>query len=125
MNTPDPRALRAWETRRANMERARAEKMNQKKQKGGKDTEQKKPAAEGKPLSAAPNRASREQAFEEYGDVCAHCGFGIKAVLEVAHIDGNRRHNDVANLAILCPNCHKMFDLDLISETSTVQQKFE
>jgi hypothetical protein len=39
--------------------------------------------------------------------------------LEVAHLDGDRSHNDIANLAILCPNCHKMYDLDLIT-TETI-----
>ncbi|HAH44045.1 MAG TPA: hypothetical protein DCM07_04180 [Planctomycetaceae bacterium] len=45
----------------------------------------------------------------------AHCGFGIPDVLEVAHIDGQRANNDIGNLVILCPNCHKILDLDLIS----------
>ena len=49
----------------------------------------------------------RELAFASYPPVCAHCGFGIPAVLEVAHIDGNRQNNNVGNLVILCPNCHK------------------
>lgn len=59
--------------------------------------------------------------YEQLGQlVCAHCGFGIRDVLEVAHLDGNRSHNDVANLAILCPNCHKMYDLDLITTETIV-----
>ena len=53
--------------------------------------------------------------------MCAHCGFGIKDVLEVAHLDGDRSHNEIDNLAILCPNCHKMFDLDLIT-METIRQ---
>jgi hypothetical protein len=58
--------------------------------------------------------------YEQRGQiVCAHCGFGIRDVLEVAHLDGDRSNNDVSNLAILCPNCHKMHDLDLIS-TETI-----
>jgi len=61
----------------------------------------------------------RKLAFENYAPVCAHCGFGISSVLEVAHIDGNRGNNDVNNLVILCPNCHKMHDLDIIS-TETI-----
>ena len=61
----------------------------------------------------------RKLAFEKYPPLCAHCGFGIKDVLEVAHIDGNRSHNALSNLVILCPNCHKMHDLDLIS-TATI-----
>ena len=32
----------------------------------------------------------RKLAFETYDPVCAVCGFGIKDVLEVAHLDGNR-----------------------------------
>ncbi|MGD0090067.1 MAG: HNH endonuclease [Planctomycetota bacterium] len=61
----------------------------------------------------------RKLAFSHYPKVCAHCGFGIADVLEVAHIDGNRSNNVVSNLVILCPTCHKMHDLDLIS-TSTI-----
>ena len=61
----------------------------------------------------------RKLAFEKYDPLCAHCGFGVPSVLEVAHLDGNRANNELANLAILCPNCHKMHDLDLIS-TETI-----
>jgi hypothetical protein len=54
--------------------------------------------------------------YEQLGQiVCAHCGFGIRDVLEVAHLDCDRSNNDPTNLAILCPNCHKMYDLDLIT----------
>src|ERR1700688_870290 len=66
----------------------------------------------------------RKLAFDHYVQsgqvVCAHCGFGIRDVLEVAHLDGIRSHNDLANLAILCPNCHKMHDLDLITTETIV-----
>jgi hypothetical protein len=62
----------------------------------------------------------RKLAFEQYRPpVCAHCGFGIEAVLEVCHIDCQRTNNHVSNLVILCPTCHKMHDLDLIS-TETI-----
>ncbi|MFH0947644.1 MAG: HNH endonuclease signature motif containing protein [Elusimicrobiota bacterium] len=57
----------------------------------------------------------RKMAFESYNILCAHCGFGIPSVLEVAHVDGDRNNNEVNNLVILCPNCHKMHDLNLIS----------
>ncbi len=67
-----------------------------------------------------PKRVNyRKLSFEKYDPLCAHCGFGIPAVLEVAHLDGNRANNELSNLAILCPNCHKMHDLDLIS-TETI-----
>lgn len=55
--------------------------------------------------------------------VCAHCGFGIRDVLEVAHLDCNRSNCDIDNLAILCPNCHKMHDLDLISTETIITMR--
>jgi hypothetical protein len=61
----------------------------------------------------------RKVAFQHYPQVCAYCGFGIAAVLEVCHIDCQRSNNDVGNLVILCPTCHKMHDLDIIS-TETI-----
>ena len=65
----------------------------------------------------------RKLAFATYPHVCAFCGFGILDVLEVAHIDGNRDNNEVANLVILCPNCHKMLDLDLISNEIVIEMR--
>ena len=67
-----------------------------------------------------PKRVNyRKLAFQKYDPLCAHCGFGVPSVLEVAHLDGNRANNEMSNLVILCPNCHKMHDLDLIS-TETI-----
>jgi 5-methylcytosine-specific restriction endonuclease McrA len=65
----------------------------------------------------------RKLAFAHYDQLCAHCGFGIPAVLEVAHIDGNRHNNEIGNLVILCPNCHKMLDLDLISNETIIEMR--
>lgn len=65
----------------------------------------------------------RKRAFARYDPVCAHCGFGIPDVLEVAHLDGDRGNNELANLVILCPNCHKMHDLDLISTETIIQMR--
>jgi hypothetical protein len=62
----------------------------------------------------------RKLAFENYPPVCAHCGFGIRDVLEVCHIDCERTNNTLLNLVILCPTCHKMHDLDLIA-TETIR----
>lgn len=71
-----------------------------------------------------PKRVNyRKLAFAEYPAVCAHCGFGIRDVLEVAHIDGDRSNNAVSNLVILCPNCHKMHDLDLISTPTIIEMR--
>jgi len=75
-------------------------------------------------MDSKPGRINyRQLAFKHYPEVCTHCGFGIKAVLEVAHIDGNRLNNAIENLVILCPNCHKMLDLDLISNELIVQMR--
>jgi hypothetical protein len=69
----------------------------------------------------------RKLAFAHYGQggqvVCAHCGFGIRDVLEVAHLDCDRSNCDIGNLAILCPNCHKMHDLDLISTETIIKMR--
>jgi hypothetical protein len=67
----------------------------------------------------------RKLAFEHYKDrlFCAHCGFGIPEVLEVAHLDCQCHNNDVSNLVLLCPTCHKMLDLDLISTEAMIQMR--
>lgn len=75
-------------------------------------------------VSEKPKRINyRKLAFEAYDPVCAHCGFGIPAVLEVADIDCDRINNAASNLVILCPNCHKMHDLDLISTEMIIQMR--
>ena len=56
----------------------------------------------------------RKEALKKYGAKCVYCGFAIKEVLEVAHLDGRRSNNRLSNLAPLCPTCHRMHDLDLI-----------
>jgi 5-methylcytosine-specific restriction endonuclease McrA len=56
----------------------------------------------------------RKQALAHYPHTCAICGFGIVDVLEVAHLDGDRSNDDLDNLAVLCPTCHRMVDIDLI-----------
>ena len=71
-----------------------------------------------------PKRVNyRKLAFEHYVPLCAHCGFGVPAVLEVAHLDSDRSNNKLSNLVILCPNCHKMHDLDLISTETIIQMR--
>lgn len=65
----------------------------------------------------------RKLAFEYYPLICAYCGFGMPEVLEVAHIDGNRGNNDLNNLVILCPNCHKMHDIGLIPTATIIEMR--
>ena len=71
------------------------------------------PPTKQKLRSGLPNY--REQAMEAYRPhVCIYCGFGIKDVLEVAHLDCDPRNCDLTNLALLCPTCHRMHDIGLI-----------
>lgn len=41
---------------------------------------------------------------------CERCGFIPEDVcqLDVDHIDGNHKNNDVSNLSVLCANCHRL-----------------
>jgi 5-methylcytosine-specific restriction endonuclease McrA len=46
---------------------------------------------------------------------CTECGLGNiwnnkTIILQVDHIDGNRRNNLITNLRLLCPNCHSQTD---------------
>lgn len=56
----------------------------------------------------------RKIAFEKCPSICAYCGFGIKEILQIAHLNHNRNNNAIDNLVILCPTCHKMYDGNLI-----------
>lgn len=50
----------------------------------------------------------REKSFRAYEHKCAICEWNEdKDVLEVHHIDENRNNNDIFNLIILCPICHR------------------
>lgn len=41
---------------------------------------------------------------------CSKCGFIAEhsCQLDVDHIDGNHKNNDVSNLQTLCANCHRL-----------------
>ena len=50
----------------------------------------------------------RQRAFDVYEHKCVVCGYDEEErILEVHHIDEDRSNNDVSNLCILCPNCHR------------------
>lgn len=60
--------------------------------------------------------AYRRNAFLHYPHQCGICGWNKdERILEVHHIDENRQNNDIHNLIILCPNCHKFLTLHLFS----------
>lgn len=51
----------------------------------------------------------REKALNNYELKCEICGYKeCLPILEVHHIDGNRKNNDLENLIVLCPNHHAM-----------------
>lgn len=56
----------------------------------------------------------RRTLTEGHFNLCVVCGFGVQSVLEVAHLDQDRKNSAIQNLAVLCPNCHKMLDIGLI-----------
>ena len=65
----------------------------------------------------------RKLAFQTYPPICALCGFGIPEILEVAHLDGDRRNSAIENLAILCANCHKMHDIGIVPGDVIVEMR--
>lgn len=49
----------------------------------------------------------REKAFSYYPNKCSNCGYNEHIeLLDVHHIDGNRKHNKKENWIILCTICH-------------------
>ena len=56
----------------------------------------------------------RTYLFKKYNNKCQKCGWGEinpttgKCPLEIHHKDGDRTHNDLNNLELLCPNCHSL-----------------
>ena len=67
----------------------------------------------------------RKLALSAYAPICVYCGFGIKEILEVAHLDCDPENNDLANLALLCPTCHRMHDVDLIPTDVVIRLRDE
>lgn len=50
----------------------------------------------------------RSRALEAHGSVCSGCGYDrYPEVLHVHHINKNRQNNELSNLAVLCPTCHR------------------
>jgi len=56
----------------------------------------------------------RKYLFSLNKNKCCLCGWNKinkttgKIPLEVDHIDGNFKNNDIKNLRLLCPNCHSL-----------------
>ena len=67
----------------------------------------------------------RKKAFDNYEHKCHICGWNEdEDVLEVHHIDEDRDNNELENLLILCPICHKKLTLHkckLIDNNSKIE----
>lgn len=56
--------------------------------------------------TAAPT-TYRKRALEAYGAMCALCGYGLYVeMLDVHHIDSNRKNGKLSNLEVRCMWCH-------------------
>lgn len=54
----------------------------------------------------------RDRAMDTYEHKCIVCGWNEdERILEVHHIDSDRDNNNIENLCILCPNCHRKITL--------------
>lgn len=65
------------------------------------------------------HRTIRAFLLKERGQKCEECGIfewqGRQIVMEMDHVNGDHADNTLANLKLLCPNCH--------SQTSTYKSK--
>lgn len=66
----------------------------------------------------------RYRAFKKYEHKCSICGWcEDERVLEVHHIDADRTNNDITNLTILCPICHRYLTLHLYTLEELKQKR--
>jgi len=49
----------------------------------------------------------RDNAYRNLPNICYTCGYDTVSCLVVHHIDEDRDNNDISNLVMLCPNCHR------------------
>lgn len=55
------------------------------------------------------NARWRRKLAEVRGLKCERCGFdAYPNIVQVHHVDRNRKHNVAENLMLLCPNCHEI-----------------
>lgn len=66
----------------------------------------------------------RKPAFDYYkSHVCVICGYSEKAVLQVAHLLSKKKSRKIKDLAIMCQNHHREFDLGLIPKSVVIRMR--
>jgi hypothetical protein len=65
-------------------------------------------SGENHPLFKTGEGSYRVRTLRTRDNICADCGNTDERVLEVHHIDKNRKNNKDENLVIVCANCHKI-----------------
>ena len=68
----------------------------------------------------------RKKAFDNYEHKCMICGWDEDdSILEVHHLDENHSNNEIENLMILCPLCHKKLTTHnyILTEENTIIKK--
>ena len=58
-----------------------------------------------------PNYCETSTKYRNKVDIseCNRCGYNLFTdILQVHHIDRDRKNNELSNLEVLCPNCHSI-----------------
>lgn len=57
----------------------------------------------------------RKRALVHYGSKCQLCEYDTECCLEVHHIDGDKRNNEISNLMVVCPTHHSEIEHGIIT----------
>jgi hypothetical protein len=52
------------------------------------------------------HQALMTRLLEVRGKKCERCDYDKFEILQIHHVDRNRKNNDLTNLRLICPNCH-------------------
>ena len=66
-------------------------------------------------------RKTAQQHYKNH--VCVWCGYGNPSVLEVAHVNHDKKNNSASNLVFLCPTHHREYDVGLISTKMILERR--